>query len=185
MNYKQKHPETCLAKCLIILLENKLGKKIPDKYELYLLNYSFKHERENITRGHIEKVIKDFKVFIDWYVDSKIFFSFIKEERLSKKIKLINKKVNVNLIDNILDGPLIVYLDRFLLWEKSHGLYYKYHYPHFVIINKKIDNSYEIIDPDDGKIKLIPKNILSKAIISLKNHLWISPHIIKILKIKI
>ena len=182
MKYKQKHPETCLAKCLMILLENKLQKRIPDKYEIDLLNYSFKHERENIARGHIEKVVKDFKVSFNWYIDSKIFFDFIKKEHFSKKIKLINKKINSKFIDTILDNSLIIYLDRFYLWEKSHGLYYKYHYPHFVIINKRVNDDYEIIDPDDGKIKLVPKNILSKAIISLKNHLWISPHIIKIEK---
>jgi hypothetical protein len=178
--YQQKHPETCLAKCLMILLENKQGKRIPDQYEMDLLNYSFKHERENIARGHLEKVIKDFKVLFEWYIDSKIFFDFIKEKVLSKKIRLTNEKVDLKLIDSILDRPLIVYLDRFPLWEKSHGLYYRYHYPHFVIVNRKNRDNYEIIDPDDGKIKIISKKTLSKAIISLRNHLYISPHLIKI-----
>ena len=180
MKYQQKHPETCLAKCLMILLEKKIGKKIKDRYELDLLNYSFKHERENITRGHIEKVAKDFRVSFDWCVDSKIFFDFIKEKSLFKRIKLINKKINKKLINSILDSSLIVYLDRFFLWEPKHGLYYRYHYPHFVIINRKINNGYEIIDPDDGKIKHINKKVLLKAIYSLRNHFLISPHLIKV-----
>ncbi len=180
IKYKQKHPETCLAKCLMILLEKKEGKKIADKYEMDLLNYSFRHERENIARGHLEKVIKDFSISVNWFVDSKIFFDFIKEKNMKKKIKLVNQKVNLKFIDKILDNPIIVYLDRFFLWDKSHSLYYKYHYPHFIIINKKIGNDYEIIDPDDGKVKIIPNKTLSKAIISLRNYLWISPHIINI-----
>ena len=77
MGYKQKHPETCLAKCLMILLEKANNKKISDKYELELLIFSLKYERENIARGHLEKAVKDFKINIKWYVDSEIFFGFL------------------------------------------------------------------------------------------------------------
>jgi hypothetical protein len=180
MKYQQKHPETCLAKCLMILLEKVKNKKIPDKYELELLVFSLKYERENIARGHLEKVVKDFRVKISWVADSKIFFDFVKKMKIPKEINLINKKINLKLIDSLLEKPLILYLDRFYLWKKEWGLYYKYHYMHFVIVNKKIGNFYEIIDPDDGKIRKIESKKLSKAIISLRNHLWISPQIIQI-----
>jgi len=179
MGFKQKHPETCLAKCLMILLEKGKNQKIPDKYELELLIFSLKYERENIARGHLEKIVKDFKVNIDWYVDSKIFFDFVKKMHLPKQVSLIQKKINLNFIDKLLDKPVILYLDRFHLWNKKDGLYYKYHYPHFIIITKKIGEFYEIIDPDDGKIKKIESKKLSKAIISMRNHLWMSPQIIR------
>ena len=179
MNYKQKHPETCLAKCLMILLEN-FGNKIPHNYELDLLIFSLKYERENIARGHLEKITKNFKVNVDWYADSKIFFDLVKKMRLPKKISLINEKINLGFIDIILETPVIVYIDRFHLWKKELGLYYKYHYPHFIIVNRKVGNFYEIIDPDDGKIKKIEAKKLSKSIISLRNHLWISPQAIKL-----
>ncbi|MDO8628448.1 MAG: hypothetical protein Q7R56_01705 [Nanoarchaeota archaeon] len=182
MSFKQKHPETCLAKCLMILLEKVKNKKISDNYELELLIFSLKYERENIARGHLEKVVKDFKVNIDWYVDSKIFFYFVKKMKLPKKVSLINRKIDLKLIDQILEKPIILYLDRFHLWNKEFGLYYKYHYPHFIIVNKRIGDFYEIIDPDNGKISKVESNKLSKAIISLKNHLWISPQIIQFSK---
>ncbi len=180
MSFKQKHPETCLAKCLMILLEKAKNQKIPDKYELELLIFSLKYERENIARGHLEKVVKDFKVNLSWYVDSKVFFDFVKKMRLPKQVSLIKEKINLKFIDKILEKPIILYIDRFLLWKKEWGLYYKYHYPHFVIVNKRIGDFYEIIDPDDGKIKKIEAKKLSKAILSLKNHLWISPQAIQL-----
>jgi len=63
---------------------------------------------------------------------------------------------------------------------KELGLYYKVHYPHFIIVTKKLEDKYEIIDPYDGLVKHIEKEKLSKAIISLKNHLWFSPQVIQI-----
>jgi hypothetical protein len=133
MSFKQKHPETCLAKCLMILLEKEKHKTIPDKYELDLLIFSLKYERENIARGHLEKIIKDFKVKIDWYVDSQIFFDFVKNMNIPKQILLTQEKINLKFIDKILEKPIILYIDRFHLWNKEWGLYYKYHYPHFII----------------------------------------------------
>lgn len=180
MRYKQKHPETCLAKCLMILIEKLKHQRILDKYELELLMFSLKYERENIARGHLEKVIKDFKIGINWYVDSKIFFDFVKKMNLPKQILLIKEKINLNLINRLLEKPMILYIDRFSLWKRLDGPYYRYHYPHFIIVNKKLGNFYEIIDPDDGKIIKIEAKRLSKAIINLRNHLWISPQIIQV-----
>lgn len=180
MSFKQKHPETCLAKCLMILLEKAKKQKIPDKYELELLIFSLKYERENIARGHLEKVANDFNVKVNWYADSKIFFNFVKKMKLPKQISLINEKVNLKMINRILETPTILYIDRFYIWKKEWGLYYKYHYPHFIIINKRIGDFYEIIDPYDGKIRKLEAEKLSKAIIGLRNHLWISPQIIQL-----
>ena len=180
MGFKQKHPETCLAKCLMILLEKSKNQKIPDKYELELLIFSLKYERENIARGHLEKVVKDFNVKINWYVDSKIFFDFVKKMKLPKQVSLINEKINLGVIDRILKKPIILYIDRFYIWKKEWGLYYKYHYPHFIIVNKRMGDFYEIIDPEDGKTRMLESKKLSKSIIGLKNHLWISPQIIQL-----
>ena len=181
MTFKQKHPETCLARCLIILLERLKNKKISDKYELDLFIFSLKYERENIARGHLEKIVRDFKINIDWYVDSKIFFDFVRKMKLPKQISLTRGKIKLNFIDKLLiDRPIILYIDRFYLWNKKLGLYYKYHYPHFVVVNKKVGDLYEVIDPDDGKIKKIESKKLSKAIISMRNYLWISSQLIQL-----
>ena len=180
MQYQQKHPETCLAKCLMILIEKLKNKKIEDKYELDLLIFSLKYERENIARGHLEKVVKDFRVKIDWIADSKIFYDFVKKMQIPKDINLINEKINLLLIDKLLKNPLIIYTDRFHLWKKGDDLYYKYHYPHFIIITQKKGEDYEIIDPDDGRIKIIDAKSLGNAVNSLRNYLWISPQIIQV-----
>ena len=156
------------------------NQKTPDRYELELLIFSLKYGRENIARGHLEKIVKDFNAKIKWYVGSKIFFDFVKKMKLPKQVSLIKEKIDLKLINKILKKPMILYLDRFYLWNKKWGLYYKYHYPHFIIVNRKIGDFYEIIDPDDGKVKIIGKKILSKAIVSLRNHLWISPQIIQL-----
>jgi len=177
MDYKQKHPETCLAKSLLILLEKLKKIKINDSKELEILNYSLKYDRENIARGHIEKIVKDFNVRINWYADGKIFYDFVKARGIPKKTKFILSKINLKLIDSILNEPLILYLDQFYLWERKEGLYYKFHYPHFIVVLDKVKNRYKIIDPNTGKIRLINSDILSKAIISLRSHLWFAPQI--------
>ena len=180
MRFKQKHPETCLAKCLMILIEKAKNKKLADSYELKLLIYSLKHRRENIAKGHLEKFVKDFNINVNWYVGSKIFFDFTKKTKLAKQISLMNKRVDLELVDKLIQKPIIVCIDRFYLWKKGSDLYYKYHYPHFVVINKKLGNFYEIIDPDDGKVKKIEAGVISKAITSLKNRLWMCPQIIQV-----
>lgn len=179
MNYKQKHPETCLAKCLLILLEKQKKIKTKNDKELEILNFSLKYDRENIARGHLEKVIKDFKVKISWYVGTKIFYNFVKRRKINKGINLRFSKVDLKLI-NQFDKPIICYIDQFYLWKKEMGLYYRYHYPHFIIIQKKTGKNYLIIDPNNGKEKKISSKLLSKSISSLKNKLWFSPQIIEI-----
>mgnify|MGYP001575767460 CR=1 FL=1 len=180
MNYKQKHPETCLAKCLLILLDKQKKIKTANNKELEILNFSLKYDRENIARGHLEKVVKDFKVKIEWYVDTKIFYDFIKKRQVSKEVRLHLQKINLKLIDELLQNPLVLYIDQFYLWKKEMGLYYKYHYPHFILLLSKKNNKYEIIDPNTGKNIWIDQKILSKAIIGLRNHLWFSPQLIQI-----
>lgn len=162
----------------MLLLQLLNNKKVPDSYELKLLEYSLKYGRENIARGHLEKFVKDYKININWYADSKIFFDFVSKMKLPKKVYLINEKINLKLIDRLVERPIILYLDRFYLWKRKWGLYYRYHYPHFVIVTRKEGNFYEIIDPDDGIMRKITSKSLSKSIISLRNYLYISPQIV-------
>ena len=178
MDYKQKHPETCLAKCLIILLEKSKNIIVPKRYELELLVFSLKYARENIARGHLEKIVGDFKVKIAWIVDSRIFYRFIRRLHLPKTMQITQKPITLSLIDSLLSSPLILYVDRFFLWKKAQGLYHKYHYPHFIIVKRKVGSQYEIIDPEDGKAKRVSPTLLHNAIKSLKSRLWISPQVI-------
>ncbi|GEM_PF-3681386 len=164
----------------MILVGKEKNVKIPDKYELELFMFSLKYDRDNIARGHLEKISADYGVGIKWWAESKIFFDFVKRKKIPKRISLASEKINLKFIDSVLEKPLIVYIDRFYLWKKEHGLYFKYHFPHFVIVNRKIGNSYEIIDPDHGTVRKISSKKLSKSISGLRNHLWISPQAIQL-----
>jgi len=180
MDYKQKHPETCLAKSILIVINKQKNAKIAKNMELKIFNFALKYNRENFTIGHLQKVINEFNVKISWYVDTKIYYEFVKKQKLSAKINLILKKVNLKTIDQLIEKqPIIIYVDQFYLWKQSQGLYYKYHYPHFIIVLHKNKSKYRIIDPNTGKKEYIGSKKLSKAIISLRNHLWFSPQIIQ------
>ncbi len=114
MIYKQKHPETCLAKCLLVILK-KHDKK--HKEELKLLIESFKYDRENIARGHLETAVKKYKTKFNWTVDSKVFYEFTKKQKLHKNIRFRNEKIDLKKIEST-KKPLILYVDRFYLWKK-------------------------------------------------------------------
>lgn len=177
--YKQSHPETCLAKCLLILTKNS---QETSEQEVSLLVSSLKYDRENIARGHLEKMVLDYPVNIIWYVGSKVFYNFTKKQGLNNKIKFEEKNIDLKTI-NKLSKPFIIYLDRFYLWKKNQNKYYRYHWPHFVIIEKKVKTGYKIIDPDDGKRKIIKSATLTKSIKELKRRLWLSPMVIIISKL--
>jgi len=151
-----------------------------DEYELDLLLYSLKYARENIARGHIEKVARDFAMSIGWYVDSELFLEMVQRRRLPARVSLSQKKVTLRSIDAMLDAPLILYVDRFHLWKEEWGSYYRYHYPHFIVVTGRSGDKYRIIDPDDGKVRWVAARVLSRAISGLRNHLWISPQIIRL-----
>lgn len=180
MKYKQKHPETCLGKCLMILVEKLTKIKIPDKYELDLLFHTLRYSRDSIAVGSLEKITRDFPVKIEWLVESDIFFEFTIRNPLPKNINLTQQPINIKSIKPLLSEPLIIYVDRFHLWQEGSEPYFKYHYPHFIIINRMIGGDFEIIDPDDGQIRIISKNILSRAISSFRNHLWMCPMVIQV-----
>jgi len=176
--YMQKYPETCLAKCLQIL-EYNLGKNVTAN-ELDIFIFGLKYSRENFDLGQIIKVARDCKEKYDWIVDTKMYYDYVKKLKLGKNIKLTQAKINLKTIDSLLYKPLITYLDAYYLWERKCGVYYKYHWPHFVVVLRKVGNNYEIIDPTYGKTRLIDKKILTKSISSLKNRLWLSPKIIRV-----
>ncbi|RMG82926.1 MAG: hypothetical protein D6707_01955, partial [Bacteroidetes bacterium] len=91
----------------------------------------------------------------------------------SNKINLIQEKINLKLINKLIKiSPVIVYVDSYYLWKVSH-------YPHFIIVVEKSKNGYKIFDSWDGKIKQVNSNVLSKAIISLRNLLKFCPQLIQ------
>lgn len=166
--YQQTTFETCLAVCLL----NILGVKITPKREREIFYYALNFSKDNFVVGHLDFVARKFGAKIDFYIDNKSFFNFIKKFKFSKNISLIQEKINLKLIDKLLKiSPVIVYLDAYYLLKIVH-------YPHFIIVIKKLNDEYKIFDPWQGKIKNMNSKILSKSISSLRNHLKFCPLLI-------
>lgn len=167
-NYAQSTFETCLAVNLLQLSQTKISK---DR-ELQVINYALNFSKNNFTIGHLDFVAKQFNTQLNFYVDNKSFFNFIKKFKFSNNIKLAQQKINLKFINSLIKKfPAIVYVDSFYLWKVSH-------YPHFIIVIEKFKNRYKLFDPWDGKTKYISSSILSKAIVSLRNNLKFCPQLI-------
>lgn len=168
-NYEQSTFESCLAVDLL----NLVGTKISQNKEREVIDYALDFSKDNFTIGHLDFIAKKFNAELDFYVDNKPFFNFIKKINFSNKINLLQEKIDLKLIDSLIKiSPVIIYVDSYFLWKVSH-------YPHFIMVIEKSKNSYKIFDPWDGKIKHINSNILSRAIISLRNLLKFCPQLIQ------
>ena len=169
----QKYKQTTFETCLAVDLLNLVGTEISQKKEREVLNYALDFSKDNFTIGHLDFIARKFNARLDFYVDNKPFFNFIKKFKFLDKINLIQEKINLKLIDKLIKiSPVIVYVDSYYLWKVSH-------YPHFIIVIEKSKNSYKIFDSRDGKIKNINSTTLSKSIISLRNLLKFCPQLIQ------
>ena len=166
--------ETCLPVCLIALLQYK-GVKTKDSEELKILVKGLKFTKLDYSTGQLVYVCDKYNVNIEQYVDHPIFYKILSKLRYTKKLKLINKKIDLGFLKKLTeDSPIIVYMDKYYL----DGIY---HYSHFVIL-KSVDNKTSVIlDPWDGKEKKIETGLLIRSIQSLRNKLKISPKAIRMI----
>lgn len=168
----QTTSETCLPISLIYLLL-KMKKKVKRSEELNILIKGIKFTKLDYSIGQLVYVAKKYKVRIKFYVEFKKFFEKLNKFRLPKNLELLNKKIDLNLLKELIkDGPLIVYVDDFYIRRVIH-------YPHFVVL-LDINESVKFFDPWDGKIKKIDKKRFIKGIQSLRNKLKFSPKVIQI-----
>ena len=79
----QKYEQTTLETCLAVDLLNLVGVKISQKLEKEIINYALDFSKDNFTIGHLDFVAKKFNVRLDFYVDNKSFFNFIKKFKFS------------------------------------------------------------------------------------------------------
>src|SRR3989338_8872505 len=100
MDYMQKYPETCLSKSLLIVLSKVKNRNFLGK-EMEVFDFAMRYNRENFALGHLEKIVKGFGVKINWYVDTEIYYNFVKKQNPSKNIKLTLEKINLKTIDKI------------------------------------------------------------------------------------
>jgi hypothetical protein len=149
------------------------GIKISQKKELEILNHALKFTKYDFAIGHLDYIARRYGKKINLYHDNYILYKIINRTKFSKKINVEVQKIDLKFIDNVIKkGPAIVYLDSYYLWNIVH-------FPHFIIVLEKIGNRYRIFEPWDGKIKKISSKMVSKAIISLRNHLRFCPQVIQ------
>ncbi len=169
----QKYKQTTFETCLAVDLLNLIRMKISQKLEREVIDYALDFSKDNFTIGYLDFISREFNVGLDFYVDNKQFFNFIKKFKFSNKIRLLQEKIDLKLINKLIKiSPVIVYVDSYYLWKVSH-------YPHFIIVVEKSKNGYKIFDSWDGKIKHINSKVLSKSIVSLRNLLKFCPQLIQ------
>lgn len=163
---KQTTYETCLASTLLMLIGESWTKR--KEIEIWKHGWEF-----NYLIGQLDYVAKKFRKSFKVYIENKYYFEKLRKEN-DKAIKLINTKIDMKLIKELLENaPVIVYLDNYYLQKAVHT-------SHFVLAEKYNNDVMEIADSYDGKRKEISGKIIKKAIISLRNHLKYSPVLISV-----
>jgi hypothetical protein len=172
---KQKTMQGCLVACLGMLIRLP---KIPLKEEKNILINGLNMDYEFFTVGVIEEFLKKNNKSLELYVDNKYFSRVLKKKFKNKKVKILNQKINMPFLDKLLnDSPIIGYIDYKTLGDYSHA-------PHFILIEKKENKKYTIIDPWTGKRQKLNEEKLMKGIKLLKEHLKICPLVIKLKNVK-
>ena len=166
--------ESCLAWCLLYLA----GEEPTKEKELMVIEYALRFTKKDFTIGHLEAVNALFKK-ITLHIDDASSYEWRSAAQLKK-----SKNIDIFPCDilNILDfyftlskvkQPVIIYLDAFALWKR-------YHYPHYVIVLSEHGKSYKILDPWNGKTRIVPKTLIRRGIIMLKEHLGFATRAITI-----
>ena len=165
-SYKQTTYESCLAFCLLMLLDKKPTRS--EEINTWKRGWKF-----NYLLGQLNYFSRKHKKHFNIWVENTYYFKELKKKECDR-INLINQKIDIRLIKSLLnDEKLIIYLD-------GYYMHYTVHYAHF-ILGMKIDkeNKIETIDPYAGKAEVVPFGQIKKGIISLRNHLKFSPILIQ------
>lgn len=169
--YTQTTYETCLACCLLQAVDRVKPIKLIHTIELACINHSMSFSKDDFVIGHLDFITKKFNVGVERIVDNKLFYDYVKKIKSSPKIITRVQKIDLSLLNQLLDKKPILYIDSYYLFKVTH-------YPHFVTVLERVGTKYKIFDTWDGKEKLIEGRILSKAISSLRNHLRFCPQVL-------
>ncbi len=167
--YQQTTYETCLACCLL----QAARKEVTRNEERAILNHSLDFSRDFFVLGHLDYFIKKYDAKFDLIADNQRFVQWLGQ--VSANISLKCEKITLGLIDEHLSSFPILLID-------DYYLYYEVHYPHWITVLRKRDDSYEIFDVWDGKEKIISAKLLEEAIRSLREHLNFCPQLILLQK---
>jgi ABC-type bacteriocin/lantibiotic exporter with double-glycine peptidase domain len=119
----------------------------------------------------LDFVARRYRKSIVTYVEDRKLYNFFRRLPISKRIKIVQANIDLQLIERLIKCPLIIYVDAYL--------FRNVHYPHFVVVWKLDKSKFLITDPWDGKMKKLAMSSLLKGIKLLKNTLKFSPQIIE------
>lgn len=166
--------ESCLAWCLLYLA----GEKQTLQREMEIVDHSLRFTKKDFTIGHLEAVsdkFKEMQLFID--TDFRHECNSVAQLRKSKNIRLdpcnVVAVVPLYLEEARIKRPFIVYLDAFVLWGYRH-------YPHYIIVLKEEEEKYHILDPWDGKTRIVPEQQILDGMVMLKEYLGFAPRAIRV-----
>jgi len=155
--YTQATCETCLA--CNLLINSKRNIRVAKDVELDVLNHALRFSKYNFTIGHLDYMARKYGVKINWFVEGRLSYSHIRKKAIHRNVSVYKRKINIPFVDSLLKkSSVILYLD-------SYVLYGIHHYPHFITVAGKRGKSYKIIDPWDGRIKIVGVRTLSRGII--------------------
>jgi|GEM_PF-7124439 len=168
---KQYYTEGCLATSLCYLLKLKHTKDI--ERELLLKGM----EREKLfLLEHVEyaaeKSGKKLTITVD-KTNNELNRQFVKKLKNmnGKKVDINYEKINQEFIDRNL--PAILLVDFKFFGNDTH-------YPHYLVVEERMDDHYKVMEPFSGKTSYVDGNLLFKAVSSVKNRLNYAPVIVKI-----
>jgi hypothetical protein len=168
--YKQEFSHSCLVADFLMLLNKKYDIKFNKKDEGEILLKGMDKKYPFYVVGIPKEINNKYKQPINIIVDNKYFTdTLIKSFNDKTNFNIICKQITTQLIRDLLkEHPLICHIDDNYLGDYSHA-------SHFIVLESAIDKKISIVDPIDGKRKLMSDKDLRDSIFSLKTHIKMCP----------
>lgn len=163
----QRTFEGCLAVCLLML-----AGEIPNRTkETTIILHALRTSKFSFISGHLDFLKRKLHCHVTAYSEAKAPGAALRHQWHRHRVDVPTIKRLVK------DGPAIVYLDSFVLWNKIH-------YPHFVIITSSPKHAFVLFDPWDGKFRTTSGKTIAGGIRSLRTRLRIAPVIFQVRPVK-
>lgn len=171
---RQTDANSCLACSLLFTVEKITGQSFSEDDEKQLYLDSFSRCRESFALSYLLAFKERFpNLKITLIVDNEPYRKYL-EELNGGKIQIDAKPITTELIkDKALDGPLVVFVDRYFF---DHEI----HIPHYVVVENQKNGDFSVSDPWRGETLSKTPFQLQEAIFGAKYILWWAPMVIKI-----
>lgn len=167
---RQSTNQSCLPACLLMLFYIGKNHQITEKEDQNLIIEGLLQFRDYYPLGILEAFVSRYKIPVEVLVDNIYFTKVLKSWVFSKSINIKNSPIRQNISHKLKSafGPFIVFIDGFYLCRGPHT-------PHFVIVEKVLNQKIVIIDPWFGKRFYWSIEKLQESIASLKTHIRFCP----------